>query len=140
MNSEATLNCNGKEFKCVNSTHYQSCSLTERVGKESQWIINGAILPCLAGQECNDVNAISCTAVEIPTVPNQTELTILNASNEMSTETNQQQPEHDDDDDEDVEDVDHDDIDDDEDGYIPSKKQIFHSKFDYINLHITQFK
>lgn len=65
MNSEATLNCKGKEFKCVNSTHFQSCSLMERSGLEPQWMINGVVLPCLAGQECSDESAINCAAARI---------------------------------------------------------------------------
>jgi len=65
LNSEATLNCQGKEFKCVNSTHYQPCSLTERSGLEPQWTINGVVLPCLAGQQCSDESAINCAAARV---------------------------------------------------------------------------
>lgn len=60
LNSEATLNCNGNDFKCVNLTHYQPCSLTERKGQEPQWTINGIVLPCLIGQPCNDEKSVSC--------------------------------------------------------------------------------
>lgn len=60
LNSEATLNCNGNDFKCVNLTHYQPCSLTERKGHEPQWTINGVVLPCLIGQPCNDEKSDSC--------------------------------------------------------------------------------
>lgn len=65
LNSEATLNCLGKEFKCVNSTHYQTCSLTERSGQQPQWTINGVILPCVAGQECSDESTINCAAARV---------------------------------------------------------------------------
>lgn len=60
LNSEATLNCNGKDFKCVNSTHYQSCSLVERNGQPPQYIISGVILPCSRGVPCNDQNTVNC--------------------------------------------------------------------------------
>lgn len=63
MNSEATLNCNGKDFKCVNSTHYQSCSLTQRNGQQAQWMINGVVLPCLAGQTCSEQDTVCCSVV-----------------------------------------------------------------------------
>lgn len=63
LNSEATLNCNGKEFKCFNSTHFQSCSLTERSGQQPQWTINGIIMPCSAGQLCSDEIALGCVSV-----------------------------------------------------------------------------
>lgn len=73
LNSEATLNCNGKDFKCVNSTHYQACSLTERSGQEPQYMINGVVLPCTVGQSCNDENAVNCavgrTAQPVDTKP-----------------------------------------------------------------------
>lgn len=67
MNSEATLNCNGKEFKCVNSTHYQPCSLTERSGQQPQYMINGNVLPCVAGKMCSDESVTCCGSLtEIP--------------------------------------------------------------------------
>lgn len=76
MNSEATLNCNGKEFKCVNATHYQPCSLVERSGAEPMYTINGVILPCLNDQKCNDQTAVNCAIASrtiesenIPVVP-----------------------------------------------------------------------
>lgn len=68
LNSEATLNCNGKDFKCINSTHYQPCSLTERKGLPPQYMINGVTLPCLSGQLCNDENTVNC-AVARTAVP-----------------------------------------------------------------------
>lgn len=60
LNSEATLNCNGKEFKCINSTHYQPCSLTERSGQQPQWTINGVILPCAKEKSCDDESSFGC--------------------------------------------------------------------------------
>lgn len=60
LNSEATLNCNGKDFKCVNSTHYQSCSLVERNGQPPQYSISGVVLPCSSGVACNDENTVNC--------------------------------------------------------------------------------
>lgn len=71
LNSEATLNCNGKEFKCVNVTHYQACSLTERTGQEPQYTINGVVLPCSAEIPCNDESSVGCAAVA-RTVPVET--------------------------------------------------------------------
>lgn len=71
LNSEATLNCKGKDFKCVDLTHYQSCSLTERTGQESQWTINGVVFPCLAGQSCSDDSQFSCGVAR--TVPSSDE-------------------------------------------------------------------
>lgn len=68
LNSEATLNCNGKDFKCVNSTHYQPCSLVERNGQPPQYSINGVILPCSPGVACNDENTVNC-AVQRQAVP-----------------------------------------------------------------------
>lgn len=69
MNSEATLNCNGKEFKCVNNTHYQPCSLTERAGQESQYMINGEILPCASAVHCNDDDSVGCAFSRSVPVP-----------------------------------------------------------------------
>lgn len=60
LNSEATLNCNGKEFKCINATHYQPCSLTERSGQQPLWTINGVTLRCAAGKSCDDQSAEFC--------------------------------------------------------------------------------
>lgn len=60
LNSESTLNCNGKDFKCVNSTHYQPCSLTERSGQTPQYLINGETLACLDGNSCSDENTVNC--------------------------------------------------------------------------------
>lgn len=79
MNSEATLNCNGKEFKCVNVTHYQPCSLAERVGQESQYIINGEILPCASEVRCNDEDSVGCAlarsiqSISVESTPIKTE-------------------------------------------------------------------
>lgn len=69
MNSEATLNCNGKEFKCVNVTHYQPCSLTERAGQESQYMINGETLACASEVRCNDEDLVGCALVRSVPVP-----------------------------------------------------------------------
>lgn len=60
LNSEATLNCNGKDFKCVNSTHYQPCSLIERNGQPAQYFKNGEVLQCSPGNPCNDENTVNC--------------------------------------------------------------------------------
>lgn len=78
LNSESTLNCNGKDFKCVNSTHYQPCSLVERNGQPPQYSINGVVLPCSPGNSCNDENVVNCAvqrqsvqAVANPVAPSQ---------------------------------------------------------------------
>lgn len=63
MNSEATLNCNGKEFKCINATHYQPCSLTERSGQKPQYTINGIVLSCAQGKSCDEASSFGCGAV-----------------------------------------------------------------------------
>lgn len=63
MNSEATLNCNGKEFKCINATHYQPCSLTERIGQKPLYTINGVVLPCAQGKSCDEASSFGCAAV-----------------------------------------------------------------------------
>lgn len=63
MNSAATLNCNGREFKCINATHYQPCSLTQRSGQQPQYTINGVVLPCAQGKSCDEASAFGCAAV-----------------------------------------------------------------------------
>lgn len=78
LNSEATLNCNGKDFKCVNSTHYQPCSLIERNGQPPHYSINGVVLQCSPGNSCNDEHIVNCAvqrksvqAVANPVAPSE---------------------------------------------------------------------
>lgn len=78
LNSEATLNCNGKDFKCVNSTHYQPCSLVERNGQPAQYFKNDEVLQCSPGNPCNDENTVNCAvqrqsvqAAASPVAPSQ---------------------------------------------------------------------
>lgn len=59
LNSETSLNCNGKEFKCVNQTHFQLCS-PSGVGDEKLTTIDGVIETCIAGQKCDDLSPTSC--------------------------------------------------------------------------------
>lgn len=61
LNSESSLNCNGKEFKCVNQTHFQLCSPNGEKG-EGLTTIDGVIESCIAGQKCDDKSLTHCGA------------------------------------------------------------------------------
>lgn len=64
LNSETSLNCNGKEFKCVNQTHFQLCSPNGNVG-EGLTSIDGVVESCIAGQKCDDGSLTHC-GVNLP--------------------------------------------------------------------------
>lgn len=64
LNSETSLNCNGKEFKCVNQTHFQLCSPNGNVG-EGLTTIDGVVESCIAGQKCDDGSLTHC-GVNLP--------------------------------------------------------------------------
>lgn len=59
LNNEASLDCNGKEFKCMNQTHFQLCSPNESKGL-GLTTIDGVIETCVAGQKCNDQSTKHC--------------------------------------------------------------------------------
>lgn len=63
LNNKSSLNCYGKDFKCVNQTHFQLCS---RSGEEGSGLttIDSKIELCIAGQKCDDSNPTHCGAIE----------------------------------------------------------------------------
>lgn len=59
LSRDSNLDCNGKEFKCVNQTHFQLCS-TNGDSSVGSTTIDGVIESCIAGQTCDDQSAAHC--------------------------------------------------------------------------------
>lgn len=64
MNSESNLNCYGKEFKCVNQTHFRFCSQN---GEEDGGLttIDGVIESCRHGRKCSDKSPTHCGTISL---------------------------------------------------------------------------
>lgn len=60
LSGDSTLTCFGKNFKCINATHYQRCSFTARAGQFAVMSLSGVPEKCLNDRYCDTQSAIPC--------------------------------------------------------------------------------
>lgn len=63
ITTEPSVNeCGGKQFKCLNATHYQTCISTERLGAVPLVTLSEQVEACLEGRACDEKGLESCAA------------------------------------------------------------------------------
>lgn len=66
--------CNGKTFKCVDSTHYRQCHVIAKVDNQTMSALDSKVKACGPGRTCNARNKSPCVlrnVIKKPTTPNK---------------------------------------------------------------------
>lgn len=71
--------CNGREFKCLNATHYQKCVSIDRIGASPLLTLSDKVLTCLEGLTCDEKGDDNCGQI----VKSESDNTAVKSSPEL---------------------------------------------------------